>query len=274
MEPFECESITLVAEDIMTRGVITIGPNTTLFDVITLMHDKRISSIIILDDDKKFYTISHSDIINFIFHNPIHQPFSEVSVKAVMKGPVEPIGPQTSIDEVVFQMQNQGLKRVLIAEKKTGELLGIVTTHDLMIWNSNILKRAIPIVLLVIENNTSILLAKHVFNDMIDISLLDLFSGSLSAVDSILEEVMKKSGRIKTIQKELFTILLENTELITSVLIVDHSSIDIRRRLQDFTNDFASTYSKQLDKRKDFPGPIDQFNITKLIDKFKYLNKF
>jgi predicted transcriptional regulator len=274
MEPFECESLSLSAEDIMTRGVVSVGLDASVLDVITLMHDKNISSVAVVDNESRYFTISHSEIINFIFRNPNHAPFSEINVKEIMKGPVDTFAPETSIDEIVHQMQNQGLKRVLIADPQTKKLIGIITTHDLMIWNSNILKRSIPILLLVIENESGLLLAKHIFKEEINIQLLDLFSGSLSAVDSILQEVTNEKGAIKTIQKEYFTILLERTEYVTAVLIVDHSSIDIRRRLQDFVKDFCHKYQDDLQKRKAKSGPIDHFDLSNLIEKFRFLNKF
>ena len=274
MEPFECEPISLAAEDIMSNGVVSVDFSASVFDVISLMHDKNISSVTIIGETNQYFLISHSDIINFIYRNPNHPPFSDLNVKELMKGPLETLAPNTPIDDVVHQMQNQGLKRVLIADPETKKLLGIITTHDLMIWNSNILKRSIPILLLVIENETSLLLAKHIFKEEINIQLLDLFSGSLSALESILQEVTNEKGAIKTIQKEYFTILLERTEYVSAVLIVDHSSIDIRRRLQDFVRDFCLKYHAELEKRKGKSGPIDGFDLTNLIEKFRFLNNF
>ncbi len=274
MEPFECESISLAAEDIMTQGVVSVGLSASVLDVISLMHDKNISAVAVVGENSQYFTISHSDIINYIYRNPNHPPFSEINVKEIMRGPVDTFDPGTPIDEIVHQMQNQGLKRVFIAEPQTKSLIGIITTHDLMIWNSNILKRSIPILLLVLENESGLLLAKHIFKEEINIQLLDLFSGSLSAVDSILQEVTNEKSAIKTIQKEYFTILLERTEFVTAVLIVDHSSIDIRRRLQDFVRDFCLKYQNELKKRKSKSGPIDQFSLNDLIEKFRFLNKF
>ena len=258
----------------MTRGVVTVTPSASLLDVIKLMYEKNISGIAVVGENREYYFISHSDIISFIYNNSNHGDLSKINIRGVMRGPLDTIYPNTSIDDIIHMMQNQGLKRILISNYEKTELLGIITTHDVMVWNSSVLKRSIPILLLVIENDTSLLLATHVFKEEINVDLLDLFSGSLSAVDSILKEVVSEKGSLKTIQKDFYTILLEQRELVTAVLIVDHASIDIRRRLQDFVRDFIKTYKTALENRRFYSGSVNHFKLEPFLDKFKYLKKY
>ena len=60
-------------------------------------------------------------------------------------------------------MHEKGYKRVLVG--RSGTPTGILSTRDILAWNNSYFKPAKPFILMIMDNDTSIILGKHVFKE-------------------------------------------------------------------------------------------------------------
>ena len=263
------------AEDIMTKNVISLPVSTTLTEVIDLMYHQNISSIVIgAESLENVSIIAHSDIITYLHDHPVLEcSLGEISAKLIAR-PIKVVPYNLHVDELIRLMQLEGLKRVLVG--KNNNIIGIISVRDLLTWNSRSLAKSLNIFLMVIENQTGLMIAKHDFKEGINMDLIDLFSGSLSAIDSIMREILKRGGRLRIIQKQYFALLLESFygDKLTAVLVVDRPSIDARRRLISFCKQFEESFSEILKRRIAKGGGISDFKIDSLIQIFEYKERF
>lgn len=117
----------LKAEDVMTRGVITIGPDATLVDTIKLLVAKEISGMPVVDADEKVIgIISEKDILNFIFSGNIRN----TKVMEAMTKKVVSFSSDTNIDKISLAISENKFRRVPIID--SGKLVGIISRRDII----------------------------------------------------------------------------------------------------------------------------------------------
>lgn len=261
----------------MTPRVFMLPSTSNFGELVRLMHEKRVSAIIIFNvDDGQYYIISHTDVIEFLHKFRGEYDKDEMystKLSQIMNGPIDIVEEKTPIDQVIRIMTVRGYKRVLIG--KNGEPTGIVSTRDLLLWNNNYFKEAAPLILMVMDNDSSIILGKHVFrenfNRQINHELIDLYGGALTSISHITEEVLNQSGGMRCIRKDNFTILFEPREMITAILVCDHNSIMLRRRLNSFTSRFEADYSEMLCAQGYPKSGKPEIDLAELGDLFRHL---
>lgn len=117
----------LKAEDVMTRGVITIGPDATLVDTIKLLVAKEISGMPVIDADEKVVgIISEKDILNFTFSGNIRN----TKVREAMTKKIVSFSSDTDIDKISLAISENKFRRVPIIDK--GKLAGIISRRDII----------------------------------------------------------------------------------------------------------------------------------------------
>ena len=265
--------IGLIASDIASMSVIKVDYDDSIMSVITLMDKHQISAIMVVDarkKQKKYYIISHGDIIHFFTHSKEYRHSLLImgidllkATKAgdICRGPLDVIAKDTAIDEIMRIMFSKGWKRLFIGEEEGGDPTGIISTKDILSWNNDFFKKGTPILLAILENKSGLILAKKFFKDAFGEELLELFGGSLSAISAITSEVLKKSGDLRIIEKDYYVIMIEPSEVVSAILIADHASLDLRKNMQIFLADFTTRYKKALDRRKKGPSAISDFKI-------------
>ena len=269
----------ITAEDIAHIGIYMVEKHDNLRTVLNMMDRKNISAVMVEDSDNlhQYFIISHSDIVRFLNQRHDFQKkmlelgldiFEQTKARDIMHGPIDVIDKDTSIDQIIQIMHERGFKRIFVGNENK-QPIGIITTKDILAWNSEFFRKGSPILLCVLENQSGIILSQKFFRDEFSMELLELFGGSLSAITSITSEVLQKSGNLRVIEKDYYVIMLEPLEDITGVLVVDHQSIDLRRKLQKFIKLFALDYEEDLRKRKIYPGSVNVFKIRDLADIFK-----
>lgn len=273
----------LLVEDMAHVGVYLVDKNIQLLKVLELMDRKQISAVIVedLDDLRNYYLISHTDIIRFLVKQRSQLDYlgllvggktlmQETKAKDIMRGPIEIIQKDTPIDELISILLKTGFKRAIVGNEKN-QPIGIITTKDIIKWNSVLLPPGIPFVLSVMEMESGLVLCKHFFKQDITDGFLSILGGSISAVSGITSEILKHSGNVRLIEKDNYEIMLETSGRIAAFLVVDRSSITLRRKLQNFLRQFREKYAKELQRRKETGGltPVNVFNIQKMADMFK-----
>ncbi len=248
-----------LARDVMNPKVYEL-PSSALFkDLLEIMYLKNVSSIFIHDmNSSNYYIITDKIVVAFLREQHKNSGFSDlgysdvynVPVSYIMTGPVELVNLDTPIDTLIHFMHEKGYARVLISESESGKAVGVVSTMDILMWNNAYFQPSKPIALLIMDNQSSIILGNHIFKENIDeelnSTLMEIYGGALASISAITEEILKKSGEMRVLQKENFTVLLEHREKITGILICDNNSIELRRRLHLFTNKFCKKFERML----------------------------
>jgi predicted transcriptional regulator len=260
----------LVASDVMSIGVIMVNKNQPLMMVLELMDTKKISSVVIEDpeDLSKYYIISHSDIISFLLKNAHNPGILNVQCSEVMRGPIEVIPLDTPLDEIVSIMFNSGSKRLIVGNENQ-QPIGFISTRDILSWNNEIFRSGKPILIAVMDNETGIILTQYFFQQTFSQDMLELFGGSITAISAITSEVLQKSGNLRIIEKDYYVILLEPRSNVTGILVADYPSIELRRKLQNFIDDFIKSFSETYTTWKRTSGPTDHFQIAQMLDSFQ-----
>ena len=115
------------AEDIMTKDVITTGPDVLLKKAIKKLLVNEISSMPVVDDTGKMVgIISCEDILNLAFDGYL----SNTKVETVMTKNVVYFKPDTNLEEIALAISKNHFHRVPIIED--GRIVGIVSRRDIV----------------------------------------------------------------------------------------------------------------------------------------------
>ena len=138
------------AGEIMVRDVVTVGPEAPVREVASLMLQRRISGVPVIDGERRVLGIvSEGDLIRRPEIETDHAPTGWLGLflsdeerardfvkshgrKAgeVMTQPAICVTPETPLTEVVRLMEKHRVKRLVIVEH--GKLAGLVTRADLL----------------------------------------------------------------------------------------------------------------------------------------------
>lgn len=137
------------AEDIMTRQVITVGPDTGLVETARIMADANISGVPVVHADQTVAgIISEKDFLSGMggapsggFMKVIAQclsnrgclalPIRVKTARDIMKTPVITAYPETPVSELSGKLADHGINRIPIVTKD-GRLTGIVSRGDVV----------------------------------------------------------------------------------------------------------------------------------------------
>ncbi len=247
----ENNSDSAIAREIMTPHVIMVDIKALLNEVVALINEKDISAVFICDKEKgKYYIVSQADIVRFLYEKGLNQSnLADVPIANVMRGPIETCDVDETVDNIIRFMTERKYKRVLIESE--GKPAGVISTRDIMMWNNTYFRKAKPQILLFMDNYNSTIISRHVFrenlNDKVDRDLIDIYGGALTTISMITNEVIKRSGKMRNIQKDKRSILLETYKGITGILICDYNSIELRKKLRDATRQFYQEHKRVID---------------------------
>ncbi|MCJ7692988.1 MAG: sigma 54-interacting transcriptional regulator [Sedimentisphaerales bacterium] len=114
--------------EVMSRDVITIGPQQTVVSAAKLLASKNSSCIIVLDDSGISGIITETDFLKIAMSQK--KDSSEVKVSRIMSSPVKTAQRDLSILEAGRIMSEKGIKQLAILEDD--RLVGIVTESDIV----------------------------------------------------------------------------------------------------------------------------------------------
>ncbi|MDD1778723.1 MAG: CBS domain-containing protein [Candidatus Helarchaeota archaeon] len=114
-------------QDIMTRNVIGVEQDVLGSDIIKLMSERRIGSVVVLDHGSPVGIITVRDILKKIAEKCIAP--SSVSAKQLMSQPIVIIDPNVNLRNASLLLLQKGIKKLVVVEN--GKLRGLVTTTDI-----------------------------------------------------------------------------------------------------------------------------------------------
>ncbi|HUX98444.1 MAG TPA: CBS domain-containing protein [Candidatus Deferrimicrobium sp.] len=113
-------------QDIMTRKVVGVTPETPLSEVIRLMSVKKIGSIVIIDKEKPIGIITIRHILKI---TEKCTPPASLRAKDLMSQPVQTVEPDVNLRNASILMLQKGIKKLVVVENE--KLIGLVTTTDI-----------------------------------------------------------------------------------------------------------------------------------------------
>ena len=140
----------LTAADVMTTGVITVTPETSVRDIAKLLHINRISGVPVVDPDNRVIgivsegdLIGHAQIVGeprrswwlrlFDDATTLARDYAKThgrTARDVMTSTVITVTPSDSLTEIAKTLEHRRIKRVPVV--RDGKLVGIVTRSNLV----------------------------------------------------------------------------------------------------------------------------------------------
>ena len=115
--------------DIMTRDVKTARASDTFADVARILHDNRISSVIVMDGDQVAGIVTERDLVNVVADGADPR---EQSVGDRLTRDLATVEPRTDISDAAELMAERGIRHLPVLDR--GSLAGIVSIRDLTNW--------------------------------------------------------------------------------------------------------------------------------------------
>jgi CBS domain-containing protein len=112
-------------KDFMTKGVLTIDKEKTIFEAAELMTQKEVGDIIILDGEIPRGIITERDFVRRVVAQ--RKPL-ETKVSDIMTKPLITIGPEATINVAARRMVNNKIRRLPVM--KQHKLVGIIVVSD------------------------------------------------------------------------------------------------------------------------------------------------
>jgi CBS-domain-containing membrane protein len=125
------------ASDVMTTGVITVGLNSPVQDIVMTLLSNRISAVPVLDEHGALVgMVSEADLIHRAeikterHHSLSRDLLLGKSAADVMTKPVITANPEMPLDELVALFDKHRIKRVPIVDH--GKIVGIVSRANIL----------------------------------------------------------------------------------------------------------------------------------------------
>lgn len=117
-------------KDLMTREIVTVNLNDSIERVAQLMVEKQIGSLLVYEDNEVIGIITKRDILEKVIlycQDPCKIKAKDIATKNLII-----ISSGETISDVLSLMYKHKVKRILVKNPDNSELVGIITTHDLV----------------------------------------------------------------------------------------------------------------------------------------------
>ncbi|HXF37086.1 MAG TPA: CBS domain-containing protein [Actinomycetota bacterium] len=114
---------------IMKSDVKTASPDDSFADVARLLHDNRISSVVVLRRGKLAGIVTERDLVNVVADGVDPK---QVKVKERMTTNLDTVSPTTDVAEAAEHMARLQIRHLPVVDK--GKLIGIISIRDLVTW--------------------------------------------------------------------------------------------------------------------------------------------
>jgi len=115
------------ARDIMQKNVITIELKKTAQYASTILKDRDISFLVVVEESKPVGIVSERDIVRKIVAE--NKQASEIQLESIMSKKFKWVEQNASIESAVQKMLNNNIRRLVVLENE--KLVGVITQTDL-----------------------------------------------------------------------------------------------------------------------------------------------
>jgi CBS domain-containing protein len=124
--------------ELMTRDIVSVTPENTLYEAAQLMGDKRIGSLLVLKYDTPVGVITERDLLNVVSRGVKLEKdwigggtsIREEKVATVMSSPVVKICQNSSLKKAARIMIEKRIRRIIVCD--SGTIAGIITASDMI----------------------------------------------------------------------------------------------------------------------------------------------
>jgi len=126
--------LTLKVRDVMDTKVVQVDGKAPVSDVLKMMLDNNVWSVVVTIDGLPSGVITERDIIRRVIAKG-----SSLSVRAqeIMTSPIITISPDASLGEAMAKMVEKNIRRLFVVEK--GNIIGRITQTELFENNLNVM---------------------------------------------------------------------------------------------------------------------------------------
>ncbi len=136
--------------EVMTERVVTVREDTTLKEVASILSERGISGVPVVDAQNRVIGIvteadilsqtagreySFKEIVRHLIGEPVPKKtgsgVSEIKVKDIMTSPVITTGPDADIRDVAIILEQKRIKRLPVVDKDN-RLIGIISRQDIV----------------------------------------------------------------------------------------------------------------------------------------------
>lgn len=121
------------------EAIASLPPDATALDAATLMNDRHIGSVLVMQDEELVGIFTERDVLRRIV--AAGRDPGSTALADVMTSPVACATPQTTCDEVRRVMREQRIRHVPVADD--GRVLGMVSIGDLNRVEQDVQERTI-----------------------------------------------------------------------------------------------------------------------------------
>ena len=118
---------------IMQRNVVTINLEQTLLDAARVLQEKKISFLVIMNNDKPVGLITERDIVSVVSDS---KNTTDIPLNTIMTKDFVWVEPDTSINSAIEKMIDNRIRRLIVLDD--GELVGVVTPTNFREFAYNI----------------------------------------------------------------------------------------------------------------------------------------
>jgi len=138
-------------KEIMTTGVKTVSPKSTIQEAAKLMSEFRIGCLLVTEKKILVGIITESDIMREVVSKNLLP--SKVKVGEFMSKEVIAVGPDTELEDAADAMTERKVKRLPVIYKN--QLVGIVSAVDIVAAEPKLMEQIAKLVLLPVKKKLS-----------------------------------------------------------------------------------------------------------------------
>ena len=121
------DSSSILVQDIMTKAIISVNTETTVFQVAKMMEQGGIGAVLVKKDGYLRGIVTDRDYATKIVANNLS---SDTSVEKIMSSPLITINYDESISAAAERMTSKKIRKLAVTNN--GNIIGLITSTDLV----------------------------------------------------------------------------------------------------------------------------------------------
>ena len=121
------DSNLILVEDVMTKAIISVPNETTVFQVAKMMEQSGIGAVLVKKNDHLSGIITDRDYATKIVS---HNLLSDTPVEQIMSSPLITINFNESISAAAERMTSKKIRKLAVTDN--GKIIGLITSTDLV----------------------------------------------------------------------------------------------------------------------------------------------
>ena len=121
------DSFSILVQDIMTKAIISVNTETTVFQVAKMMEQGGIGAVLVKKDGHLSGIVTDRDYATKIVANNLS---SDTSIEKIMSSPLITINYDESISAAAERMTSKKIRKLAVTND--GNIIGLITSTDLV----------------------------------------------------------------------------------------------------------------------------------------------